>query len=185
MNKPKEKQPAQQNDETEEEEEDETQQEEERKKRLFIPYIKGVSEKIERVCHPLGVKVVCKSQNTLRQMLMKVKSTRPDEQKKSVVYEVPCADCNCVYVGEMGRSLEIRLKEHKYALKTKDTKNGIAVHATTNEHDVNWEAAKVVTFEQHLIQRKVLESLHINKQTNTSNLDSGYTLSPIWKPLLA
>lgn len=158
--------------------------EEEQKKRLFMPYIKGVSEKIERICHPLGVKVICKSQHTLRQTLMKVKSTRPDDRKKGVVYEVPCADCNCVYVGETGRSLEMRLKEHRYAVKTMDTNNGVAVHAWTNDHHVNWEAAKVITVEQHQTKRKVLESLHIKKQSDTSNLDSGYTLSPIWRPLL-
>ena len=93
-----------------EQEEDET-PDKEGKKQLFIPYIKGVSEKIERICHPLGVQVICKSRNNLRQSLMKVKSTRPDELKKGVVYEVPCADCECVYIGEIGRSLEMRLKE--------------------------------------------------------------------------
>ena len=143
-----------------------------------------VSEKIEHVCHPLGVRVICKSQNNLRQTLMKVKSTRPEDKKKGVIYEVPCAECDCVYVGETGRSLEMRLKEHRYAVRTKDSRNGIAVHADTNNHEVDWDAAKVIMFEEHQTKRKVLESLQINKQTNTTNLDSGYTLSPIWKPLL-
>ena len=39
-----------------------------------------------------------------------------------------------VYVRETGRALEMRFKEHKYAVKTGDTKNGIAVHAWTNKH---------------------------------------------------
>ena len=83
------------------------------KKLLFLPYIRGVSEKIERICFPLGVKVISKSRDTLRQSLMKVKATRPEEKQRGVVYEVPYRDCNSVYVGETGRSLEIRLKEHK------------------------------------------------------------------------
>ena len=128
-----------------------------------------VSETIERVCHPLGVRVICKSQNNLRQTLMKVKSTRPDDKKKGVIYEVPCAECNCVYVGETGRSLEMRLKEHRYAVKTKDSRNGIAVHADTNNHEVDWEAARVVMVEEHQTKRKVLESLQINRQ-----------IPPIW-----
>ena len=98
----------------------------------------------------LGVKVICKSQHTLRQTLIKVKSTRPGNRKKGVVYEVPCADCDCVYVGETGRSLEMRLKEHKYAVKNNDTNNGIAVHAWDNGHHVDWDAAKVVAVEHHL-----------------------------------
>ena len=158
--------------------------EDERKRRLFMPYIQGVSEKIERVCHPLGVKVICKSQHTLRQTLMRVKSTRPENKKKGVIYEVPCADCDCVYVGETGRSLEMRLKEHRYAVKSCDTKNGVAVHAWNNDHHVNWDAARVVAVEHHLTKRKVLESLHIREQRKSSNLDGGYTLSTTWRPLL-
>ena len=87
--------------------------------------------------------MISKSQNTLRQTLMKVKSTRLDEQKRGAVYEVPCADCSCVYVGETGRSLELRLKGHHYAVKTMDSNNGIAVRACNNDNDVDWEAAKV------------------------------------------
>ena len=68
------------------------------------------------MCYKLGIQAVFKSGNTLRQSLMRVKSRRRDEQKKGVVYEVPCGGCNQVYIGETGRSLEVRLKEHKYAV---------------------------------------------------------------------
>ena len=100
------KQPAQ--------EENEETPDEERKKRLLIPYMKGVSEKIECICHPLGGKVICRSQHTLRQTQMKV---RPDDQKKGVVFEGAYADCKYMYVGETGQSLEMRLQEHWYAVK--------------------------------------------------------------------
>lgn len=43
-------------------------------KLLFIPYIQGVSEKIERVCQRLGVRAVFKSGNTTRQTLTRVKN---------------------------------------------------------------------------------------------------------------
>ena len=39
---------------------------EEAKKLLLLPYIKGVSEKINRVCAPLGVRTVLMSHSTLR-----------------------------------------------------------------------------------------------------------------------
>ena len=106
---------------------------------------------------------------------MKVKSTRPEDKKKGVIYEVPCAECNCVYVGKTGRSLEVRLKEHRYAVKTK-------VHADTNNHKVDGEAARVILFKEHQTKRKVLESLQINRPTPL--IWTVATLSPIWKPLL-
>ncbi len=34
-----------------------------------------------------------------------------------------------VYIGETRRTLDKRLKEHQYAVKRHDEKNGIAVHA--------------------------------------------------------
>ena len=85
--------------------------ENEKKKILYLLYIKGVSEKIELLCAPLGVKTVFKSRHTLRQSLMRVKSPRQDDLKAGVVYEVPCADCNHVYIGETGRCLQKRVKE--------------------------------------------------------------------------
>ena len=75
-------------------------------KLLYLPYVKGVSEHIEKMCRPLGMRTVIKSASTLRSSLVKVKQARPDRKKKGVVYEVLCKDCPCVYIGETGRTLE-------------------------------------------------------------------------------
>ena len=115
---------------------------------------------------------------------MRVKSTRSNEVKKGAVYEIPCKDCNKVYIGETGRSLAERMKEHKYAVKRHDEKNGVAVHAWTAQHRVDWSAAKVRTTEEHLWKREVLEAIYIKRQPVTSNLDCGLQLNPIWSPLL-
>ena len=74
--------------------------------KLFAPYVKGISEKIEHVCTPLGVKAAFKSTNTLRQSLMQVKNPRPNKTKRGVVYQVPCGESNQVYVGETGQCLQ-------------------------------------------------------------------------------
>ena len=108
--------------------------------KLFLPYISGISERVDRICHPLGIKTVYKSKSTL----VKVKQPRDDKMKKGVVYEVPCRDCNSVYIGETSTTLEKCLSEHKNAVKKHDTNNGIAVHAWNLQHqvDIDWEAAK-------------------------------------------
>ena len=152
---------------------------------LHIPYIKGVSERIEKICKPLGVKTVTSSRSTLRSSLVNVKQPRPDRKKKGVVYEVPCKDCPSVYIGVTGRTLEKRLSEHKSAVKKNDPKNGIAVHSWTNQHQVNWEAATVKQEEGSYWKRRVLEALHIHQQPQTSNLDCGLNINPSWLPLLS
>ena len=68
-------------------------------KTLCVPYIKGISGKLERVCAPLGIRVVFKTMNTLRRSLVHVKTKLPSD-KKDVVYTVPCKDCSSIYVGE-------------------------------------------------------------------------------------
>lgn len=71
-----------------------------------------------------------------------------------VVYEVPCADCKWIYIGETNSEFERieRVKEHRDAMKTL-AENGIAnianMHGTHCEHKVDWEAARVRLQEQH------------------------------------
>ena len=115
---------------------------------------------------------------------MKVKQPRDDKKKKGVVYEVPCGECDSVYIGETSRTLEKRLSEHKNAVKKNDTNNGIAVHAWNLQHQVNWEAAETIATEGHYWKRRVLEALHIHQQQQSSNLDCGLAINPSWLPLL-
>ena len=77
-----------------------------------------------------------KSRGTLREALIRVKEPRPQILRKSVVYKVPCMDCNRAYIGETGRNLKKRLVEHRAAVRRGDTcnKNGIAVHAWEQQH---------------------------------------------------
>ena len=89
-----------------------------------------------------------------------------------------------VYIGETGRSLEVRLKEHKYAVRTANMNNGIAAHAWNSQHPVNWDGARVRCFEQHMWRRKVLEAIVIQQTENNSNLDCGLNLNQVWSPLL-
>ena len=73
---------------------------------LHLPYVKGVSEQIEKMCRPLGVKTVMKTADTHRSRVVKAKQAMPNSTKKGVIYIIPCKDCPCVYIGETGRTLE-------------------------------------------------------------------------------
>ena len=74
----------------------------------------------------IGVKGEFKSQGTLRGTLTKVKIPQPELMKKSVVYKVPCLDCDGAYISETGRNLPKILTENKYAVKRGNMMNGIA-----------------------------------------------------------
>ncbi len=53
-------------------------------KLLVLQYIKGISEKIERICCPLNIKVNFLTSTTLRKLLVHVKQATPMEKKKGV-----------------------------------------------------------------------------------------------------
>ena len=68
--------------------------------------MRNTSEEIEREFRKLGVKVVFRSHGTLWQTLMRIKTPIEDLEKKDVVYEVPCMDCDTSYIGETGRDFK-------------------------------------------------------------------------------
>ena len=115
---------------------------------------------------------------------MRVKNARSELKMKEVVYEVPCKDCECSYIGETGRNLQKRLTEHKAAVRRGDRNNGIAVHAWDHDHRVDWEAARVLEQEPRYWKRQTLEAIHIMRHGNTTNLDCRLMLNSIWTPFL-
>ena len=56
---------------------------------------------------------------------------------KGVVYSIPCAECSATYVEETGRTLRLRMAEHRREVKNKDPKNGIAMHVQKTAHTTN------------------------------------------------
>ena len=101
---------------------------------LFLPYVQGLSENIQNMCRKTGIQTVFKSRGTLRKLLMNVKTPTPEMNRKEVVYQIPCQDCDSVYIAETGRTLGKNVTEHKYAVKIADWKNGVAVHAWDEGH---------------------------------------------------
>ena len=151
---------------------------------LCLPYVRRLSEKLEKVCAPLGIKAVFKPSNTLRQSLVHVKKRLPEEKKRSVVYQVPCKGCDQVYIGETKRNLNIRLAEHRQAVRRGDDKNGIAVHVQKCNHSIDWEGARVEQVITNYWKRRTAEAILIRQQSPTMNLDRGLHLPSVWNPIL-
>jgi len=49
--------------------------------------------------------------------LLKIPIPQTCEEKSCIVYQVPCSDCEFVYIGQTKRDLKSRLAEHKRAIK--------------------------------------------------------------------
>ena len=83
---------------------------------VTLPYISGLSESVRRVLAPLAIQATFCSCRTLRQELVNLKDSIPAYRRKGVVYSYPCAECSRTYIGQTGRSLYHRLREHTAGL---------------------------------------------------------------------
>ena len=63
-------------------------------------------------------------------------------------------DCDWVYIGETGHPFHIRLKEHQRAVFQGDRRNANAVHHMEEDHEMDWEKARVLTREEDWKKRK-------------------------------
>ena len=65
------------------------------------------------------------------------------------------------YVGETGRGLNVRLKEHKRDVGNHDTKNALVSHIETCGSLPDWERADVIEKDMQKSVRKAMEAAHI------------------------
>ena len=102
-----------------------------------VPYIKGISERLQRAFKSHEVTLVHKPFNSLRSQLVHVKDKTENLKKCGTVYHIHCEQCDKDYVGETSRLLETRVKEHL-------SRNSSAVHkhCTFTGHSVDSSKTK-------------------------------------------
>ena len=147
---------------------------------IGLPFIKGVSEPLERIFKKHGIKTYHKPMNTLRQHLVHPKDPTQKEKKAGVIYEVKCETCSRLYIGETARTLGKRLEEHK-----KTTASAINEHCLETGHEMDWANVKIIGKEDHWMKRKIKEAIEIRRKKPSLNRDQGWDLPPIFCNLLS
>ena len=99
--------------------------------------------------------------------------TKDVSTDKSVVYKVPCGSCRKSYIGETGRGIEIRLKEHKRDLRNHMDHSAFVGHALETNHLPNWDGAGILTSCRNRDNRKATEAAHI-AMNETINIRVGF-----------
>ena len=160
-----------------------------KRKVMVLPYIEGISQALKRVNNTFDIKTYFKPQFTVRQMLVHPKDPVPKDEKPGVVYKMKCGDCSKVYVGESGRNLKERQKEHMRHLthpSTTDILEATAEHSLDTGHSIDWQNTETLTFDTRTTQRRIKEAIHIQLQTSpTLNRNVGkYTIFSGWLDIL-
>ncbi|XP_072022566.1 uncharacterized protein [Amphiura filiformis] len=147
---------------------------------VVIPYVQGVSERLQRSFKKYGINTAMKPHNTLKRLLVHPKDKIDTLQTCDCVYEIPCLTCNKTYIGETGRKFQTRLNEHRKDVeKVKDIKytrskrqesvseqhkSAITDHVAQENHVINWEGASIIDKDTNKQTRWIREALWIRKR---------------------
>ena len=148
---------------------------------MVVPYYKGVSESLKKICGKHGVQVYFKGGHTIKSLLMTPKDQDPILKKSGVIYRYKCGrvDCNEEYIGESSRSFKERFKEHQKA------PSPIYDHSNITGHQVTIENFNIVGREDQNLSRANKEALYIRVNNPSLNKNIGkFHLPHIWDEVL-
>jgi hypothetical protein len=132
---------------------------------VVIPYVKGISEKFKRIGNRYNIRTIFKTNHTLRDTLMRTRPMSDPQLTAQCIYNIPC-ECGRSYVGETGRPLSVRIRQHKLNLKNGLLeKSKLAQHAF-EEDQVSRNEAKILHIEGNSRYRKYEESAHMACMNN-------------------
>ena len=144
----------------------------------MVPYITGTSEKFKRLCKSKGIQVHFKGTNTLRTQLVNPKDKDPKTQKSGIVYHNKCPHINFpkAYIGESGRTLGKRVKEH---IKVPSP---IFHHSISTRHPLDSQNFSIIQEEVHSHSRTIKEAMFICVKDLALNRNlRKYQLPHVWE----
>ena len=102
-----------------------------------------------------------------------------------VVYEVPCKDCDFVYVGQTKRDLNSQLKEHQRAIKQQKPENSaLCEHVILFDHVIDWANSRILKTESNFSKRLTAESWFILSRPKVINRSDGESFAIVYRSLL-
>ena len=145
-----------------------------------LPYVKGLSEELQRLFKKHGVNVYFKPTNTLRQLLVKPKDKTETSDKCGVVYNIACDECQDFYIGETARKMGKRFQEHTKS----DKESALLEHLKKTGHSISLDNVSILANEPRYHARKIREAIKIHQRRPTLNRDQGLELDPVLLQLL-
>jgi Reverse transcriptase (RNA-dependent DNA polymerase) len=148
---------------------------------VVIPYSGRLTEQIRRICKKYKVRCIAKSQDTIRNRLSKVAPKRPKELQQGIVYKIPLHPCSKAYIGETGRTMKIRLAEHKNALKNSSAeRSGVAEHCLTCLCQPDFINSSILAKESNAYKRKIRETIEMEKAGQENIGTRSIEIGRIW-----
>ncbi len=88
-------------------------------------------------------------------------------KKIGVVYKIECSDCDKFYIGQTGKDVEERMKQHLDNLNKYDpTINNIVQHVKISQHKLKFEEPRILAFDNNKRRREIKETLLTRKNSH-------------------
>jgi len=149
-------------------------------KRTFsiLPYIKGITDRIDRILNKYNIQIIFKLSKKIGQISKNPKDQRPPLSSAGV-YIIPCS-CGKVYIGETGKMVNIRMKEHQRDVRLKHiTQLALSKHNIETGHQILFDKTSIIATTTSYFPRKYREAIEIQKHPDNLNRDNGYNISKI------
>lgn len=151
--------------------------------RTFLPYIQGTTDRISKILQKHKIRTIFKPPKKIGQLLPNPKDPRAPLSNPGV-YKIPCS-CGKVYIGETGRKISTRIKEHERCTRLGHySKSALAEHWLETGHTAQYDKSEMIAPSQGYFSRKHREALEILKHPTNLNRDNGYQVNPIWHTVL-
>jgi hypothetical protein len=161
---------------------------------LVIPFVPEIHRKVRSLCDSLGVHLLYSRKPNLGNLLAPIRPSLSVDDTRNCVYQIPCGDCDSVYIGETKRKFSTRCKEHKYACmkasscgavkESEKYDTGLPLHSLEFQHNFNFHEALILKRELNHSRRKFLEAIEILKKPNSINLNAGKRIDVNWRHVI-
>nr|XP_054766797.1 uncharacterized protein LOC129273954 [Lytechinus pictus] len=154
------------------------------KSAIVIPLVDGIVHLLRRRLEKHGIRVIFKS-DSIRSQLIRPKDRPIPDRRDGVVYKIPCSTCDKVYIGETGRPVGERMKEHRRDVRLRRTdSSAVAEHAWDSDHPPNWDEVSCIASDKHWYTRRIKEAIQIRLHPSNINRDSGIEIPDEWLPTI-
>jgi len=107
----------------------------------------------------IGIKVAFRPLQTIGRYLPSLKDQMNPEEKSCLAYQVPCQDCEFIYIGQTNRDLKSRISKHQRAIKFQQAeKSALCEHFISCDHRIDWSRVEILNFEPDYLKRLFAES---------------------------
>ena len=152
---------------------------------VCLPYVKGLAERIQKICGSYDIRTVFASGSTLRRSLFRVMPPTEFNIAKNCVYSIPCR-CGKIYKGETVHPLKVRLEEHwKAVVRGESEKSGMADHIWKEKgnHPPLLDKVEIIDRAEHLRIRRLKELPHVVDYSDLLSRPS-IELNTMWEPII-